>query len=485
MAIGSIRRAQLIMTYGTGAMIPVKQESFMVAGTHRWPIESRAAEEIHEPRLERKLKVDRFFSPPSSGDDKYNDIPVLRFPKWYSCPECKRLDKYDTLCGNNAGKCNSCNVPLVPSRFVFVCEKGHIDDFPFFEWVHRGKSLDPNKPHDLYIEAGGISASLRDVIIKCSCGIESSMEGSFAKGAFKNITGCTGQRPWLGDWEKCNSMPRTLQRGASNVYFPLTESAISIPPWSEGAYKVINLYWRVLKSVPDDALLPTIEGMGLAEGTPYETEDLVMAVKRRIGGELTEDDSSVETDQSLRQSEYEALTEGRREDSKDQDFVCIPASGVASEIIPWIDQVMLVKRLREVRALVSFTRLLPYSTSDDIERRQPLSKGLLNWRPAINVIGEGVFIHFDSSNLKEWEKIQDVNERVKRIDVNYRKRFAASGKFPDREITPRLVMIHTFSHALLNQWALDCGYPAASLRERLYVSDEMSGTLIYNLLNRL
>jgi hypothetical protein len=46
-------------------------------------------------------------------------------------------------------------------------------------------------------------------------------------------------------------------------------------------------------------------------------------------------------------------------------------------------------------------------------------------------------------------------------------------------ISPRLLLIHTLAHALIDQWALDCGYPAASLRERLYVSDDAMGVLIY------
>ena len=41
------------------------------------------------------------------------------------------------------------------------------------------------------------------------------------------------------------------------------------------------------------------------------------------------------------------------------------------------------------------------------------------------------------------------------------------------------MLVHSLAHALITQWALDCGYPAASLRERLYVSDEMAGFLIY------
>ena len=42
-----------------------------------------------------------------------------------------------------------------------------------------------------------------------------------------------------------------------------------------------------------------------------------------------------------------------------------------------------------------------------------------------------------------------------------------------------MLLVHSLSHSLINQWSLECGYPAAALRERLYVSDAMAGILIY------
>jgi hypothetical protein len=54
---------------------------------------------------------------------------------------------------------------------------------------------------------------------------------------------------------------------------------------------------------------------------------------------------------------------------------------------------------------------------------------------------------------------------------------------PPEELKPaRLVLLHTFSHVLVRQLALDSGYSSASLRERLYCSGSqarMAGILIY------
>ena len=65
-----------------------------------------------------------------------------------------------------------------------------------------------------------------------------------------------GRRPWLSEPDaSCDQVPRTLQRGASNVWFSLMHSAISIPPWSEGAFLVLNKHWEMLRHLRDQAAL--------------------------------------------------------------------------------------------------------------------------------------------------------------------------------------------------------------------------------------
>jgi hypothetical protein len=84
-----------------------------------------------------------------------------------------------------------------------------------------------------------------------------------------------------------------------------------------------------------------------------------------------------------------------------------------------------------------------------------------------------------SRALERWERDDRVVKRVSQINDNYRARFAAHGEVPDRDITPRLMLIHSLAHAIIDQWSLDSGYPASSLRERLYADDDMTGFLIY------
>lgn len=468
MSKGKARRSQLVTTYGVGALIPLKDESFMVAGIDRWPI---GDPDLHEPRLERRLGVNGFRQPPSSEDGP--DVPIVRFPRWASCPKCKRLAPHRLLAGAfDQNTCVRCNRELVPSRFVVVCGKGHIDDFPYTRWVHRGAE-EKGVAHELFLEARGRTASLRDIEITCSCGLRRSMDGAFDSGAFRQVATCRGRRPWLKNAdEDCGGMIRTLQRGASNVWFGVTQSAISIPPWSEGAFELLNHHWRILRAIPPAAVPDTISGLGIATDD-YSVEHLVEAVadrKKLESGEL----EGPESEEDFRRQEFDALRKGHSEEGSGQ-FVARPEA-VPDPLRPWIDGAMLVTRLREVRALRSFTRLFPLGGPVD---EAPLFAEPRDWLPAIEVKGEGVFLWFSPERLSAWEVAESVRRRAGLIDRRYRELAERFDRPPARVITPRLLMAHTMAHALIDQLALDAGYPAASLRERLYIFGDSVGILIY------
>jgi hypothetical protein len=463
---GAVRRSQLITTYGVGSVVALADESFMVAGIDRWLVDGA---NLHEPRLESELGVHGFVVPPASDG---NDIPVVRFPRWHSCPKCKRLDDHYRLTNFDSNRCGDCNRPLVPSRFVSVCPRGHIDDFPYKRWVHKGASSEG--AHELQIETMGATASLRDIKISCSCGASRTMDKAFDRFALRDVTKCFGNRPWLGrDQEPCEEPVRALQRGASNVWFGSHRSVISIPPWSDSAFQLLDKYWDILRALSGSALATAIEATKLAAGSSFTTDDLVEAVterKRRQEGE-----PGPTSEEALRRDEYRALVAGQK-DAPGSQFAAHETPATAS-IEPLVAKVMLVTRLREVRALQGFTRILP--PSGGTRDLAPLFTSDPDWRPAIEVRGEGIFLVLQTESLVEWERRAEVIARTDSVDKRYRARAERWGLEPDREITPRLILTHTLAHALIDQLALDAGYPAAALRERLYVADDMQGLLLY------
>src|SRR5690606_29562882 len=142
---GTVRRAQVINTYGVGSLIAVDHESFVVSGLDEADRSWRQDESpvIHERRLARLLDVDFFRLPPASDDSSKDGLRVRRFPLMHSCPECNDLQPHRDF-APPAGRsvCGTCEVDLVPSRFVVACEAGHLDEFPYWQWVHRSTDRD-------------------------------------------------------------------------------------------------------------------------------------------------------------------------------------------------------------------------------------------------------------------------------------------------------------------------------------------------------
>ena len=163
--------------------------------------------------------------------------------------------------------------------------------------------------------------------------------------------------------------------------------------------------------------------------------------------------------------------------SSEKIRLCPGAARATSWPAQWFDQVMLVKRLREIRALDGFSRVLPIEGPDD-ERIAELFDEDPGWLPAIEVKGEGVFLRVHPDLLEDWSVRPVVAERVGLLAAA-QKRVSERGGWPVVELPPKKVVLHTLAHVLIDQFSLEAGYPTASLRERLYVDQDQAGILIY------
>ena len=140
--------------------------------------------------------------------------------------------------------------------------------------------------------------------------------------------------------------------------------------------------------------------------------------------------------------------------------------------------------MRETRAFVGFSRWLPDDGKSLTEKKNFIKVGQrIEWLPAIVVRGEGVFFEFNEKRLKEWAAKDEVINRAKFLSDNYNRPREAKGQ-KRREIKPEFVLIHTFSHLVINQFSYECGYGSSALRERIYCNLEfpnetMNGVLIY------
>ena len=175
--------------------------------------------------------------------------PFLRFPRWHFCPSCNRLDERP-LTERGRIWCRACEQigrrrPLFQVPFVAMCDRGHIQDFPWREWVHRSESTSCQKDIRL-IATGGASLAAQRVVCECNATrtlasiTEADLEGftflskTLLQGEEAGACPpylCRGMRPWLGEDEpsECDRHLRGSLRSASNLYFAAVSSSIYLP----------------------------------------------------------------------------------------------------------------------------------------------------------------------------------------------------------------------------------------------------------------
>lgn len=504
--LGRVRRSQLISTYGIGAIVDLEKGSFMPMGLEDWEAATRLPSlTIGEARLQAQLGVDHFRLPPITKDlsgfpgrvDPSHAAPAIRFPAWHECPHCNRIGTEGNpfqLAGDGSQlECHAHGRPVLttPVRFVVACRKGHLEEFPWEWWAHRKRAAGTCDRPVLELKSRGKSAALADLYVHCkTCNASESLGDAFRPESMKGRS-CHGVRPWLHDRQQgCDSPPRVIQRGASNAHFAVVASALSIPPVSEATFQIIDGNWITLSALPAEAVAPVLARLASTYGVPVEALQAALREKQKIEGLQID-----LTDAGSRAEEYAALSHDR-----DDPIVggivpqfCNAVADPPAALAPWFDLVGAVSRLREVRALAGFSRIEPYPVSaekiaDAIRDGNvaPLSKGHRNWLPAAEIRGEGLFLRFRTEAIDAWLAANPaINTRVAILESRSAAIAADRGYQRDYAITARLLLVHSFAHALIRTISIDCGYSSSALRERLYVSEPagsrqaMNGVLVY------
>ncbi|WP_455353537.1 DrmB family protein [Streptomyces sp. SYSU K217416] len=539
---GKVRRSQLVAPFGPGAMqVLADGTSVITAGLDYWfvPGEKLDQEEfrIHEWRLERHLGVEALYTPPDyrnnfkSSTDQYNtklQVPVLRFPAWSFCPRCRALSPHPLHIAERP-RCNNPDCPkqkaswapfLAQVPFVALCEHGHLQDFPWVEWVHKTANPKCRFKLTLRTSGGGTLASQRVVCETChkDRGLEGITsverpnreredETTYLTAHLEDGTefSCRGAMPWLGlatAGEPCGQPLRGSLRGASNVYYALVKSSIFIPEASSTGVDP-----RVLEALEEQTIARARANVRdvLEDGDILTAIRLRRAAKRNAFRLADFTDAQIEAALSILEGPAEAPLQLTTETAGDQapfryqEYTRIrdtinstelvvrePEAGCAKDVGQLVSRVRLVEKLRETRVLWGFNRIFAESSNPDTAARMALLRRQTpedgeSWLPAYTVLGEGIYLELDPERLAKWEVDPSVGNRL----VPMAQRFqtvAQERHLVGREVTPRLVLLHTLAHLLINQLTFECGYSSASLRERLYVSpgtDGMNGLLIY------
>ncbi|KHT60905.1 hypothetical protein RJ45_22965 [Photobacterium gaetbulicola] len=502
----TVNQSQSVTTFGVGSLLEVRSQkgkrtrtaSAIVNGLDMWP--EAKLYDVAEPDLCQMLEIEALKAPPT--EDSKESLPAKRFPRWLECSNCHRLgyvgqqfdeqqDGIPTCASNN------CDGWGVPTRLLAVCyeeqpgqmhqSEYHIDDFPWSYWAHKDSESGTCQAPRLKLLGSSEKTGLDGLRVICDCGESKSLRGALGSDALNGIR-CKGNQPWLNKSSECSHSMRALLRGASNVYFPVTASTISIPPNSSHLLQMLKRTqfksFLSLAENQDETPAKVADMLAkLAEFAAYEKEQIEKAIDTLCGQH-----TAARTEQERKREEREALIadypENENAAGNDDYEVEVQQPDILDEsgtrLSEYFQGISLVHRLREVVAFRGFTRLESPMTANKYSMRcAPISTTKKNWLPAIENRGEGIYIELNQKQLQEWECRPEVMARVATLNDNYLD--SAQSNVESSEIlaiTPRFVLLHTLSHLLIRQLSLECGYSSASLKERLYFSDDYCGVLI-------
>lgn len=500
-APGEIRQSQMITTFGPGSLVDLPKYSVIIAGLDKVFVELP----IEEPRLLDKVRrtpglehVKKLMYPPRQVDEYGSDragINAFEFPYWFTTTQIPGTsDRYLVPKGKfnkkrkfeDQGK----DFSVVPSRFLRACRRGHIDDINWKSFIHHG-SMECSVPFYKFTEKGN-TGDASDILVSCQCGAQRYLDDAKEPGP-DGLGQCNGKRPWLGYHasEPCGEMSKLVIRNASNIYFPQVLSVISIPPKENVTLgdKVLR-HLSLIQNIVDPNHLDAFRTM------PIFGEDFLGISNKEIMDCLDHFKKTGKNPQaaSLKDAEFETLFSSEDEIGKDWPEGNFYSKAIKREnwgkndLMDNFSRLVLIHRLREVRALVGFTRIdkLNLGIDGDFEEnelvhRASMSENNVDWVPAVENRGEGIFIGFDKDRINKWLARKEVANRYEQLLQGMRRLYLEKEKEFKETDFPGMpyYLLHSFSHLLITAVSLECGYPASSIKERVYCSENGFGVLLY------
>jgi hypothetical protein len=503
----TLRQSQLITTYGPGAMVDLPTRSVIIGGLDLWHMRERGSwQPIHEPRavaaLEALLRRNNRLAegvplelrtPPMHDENRraIGEPPGIEariFPTWFVAREAeeaqgvrrRRLVRWRDL--DPRGRADFIDdggrrVGVTPIRFVAGCRKGHLQDIDWARAVHKDAA--ERCPQPLWLEEGGTSGDPRSTRVVCGCGAALSLRDAQATGMLGT---CRGRRPWLDTPEPggCSELLRFLTRTATNAYFPQVLTVISLPAAEDELTRLLAENWDSIGWIASEA-----DAAAARRSNPLLRAALAGWDDREVMARVNQLRSTglQSLEKTPKVAEYDLLASGLEEIGSDSPDARLHARTLAREewggdrprLAP-IASAVAVHRLREVSCLYGFTRFeaAPTASDGNLEELYLAVEGAalaseLDWLPAVEQLGEGIFLTFDADALVAWVNRPEAAARLEALERGW-DRWRAQQTYGEKLQFPGLgyYAIHGFSHALMSEIALDCGYPASALKERLY-----------------
>ena len=514
-----VRLSHLLRDCSVGAVVRGPDSLVAVQDIRGWDrpgSESSAREIQYVERVRSALGLDRRLRSPPRALERDGTvvgwIPALRFPAWMRCTKCgllhhapwrnrrpqKRHNRDNELLNGvdpDRFRCSKCSGGLEQVPWLLVHEDGYLADVPWHYLAHRD-AQNPKQKECRYDWKGSYlrveEAETGRRVLCTACGASAPFEaGKLPRLQFPIRT---WQQPWMREppAKSPDAAAWVMEINDVRVHAPDICTALVIPPESRihrgtvtdrlfGSTKSLDSVQNARSELVRESRIRQLASEYRC--TPQELKEAIAEIERGyplFGRSPTQGD--------LLADEFRALTEEIPDLREDEDFVTEHHTRDWKEFINTLDEgnpkkavnavsnVIAVNRLKEIMVFRGFRR------ANGERLTPPDITGECDWYPAIELYGEGIFFTLDETRLRYWEDSDHLRRRADEFSQRYVQRGGAGNPEFEIDVTPRFLLCHTLAHLVIRQLDAEAGYPAASLKERIYCSDgkaPMAGILIY------
>lgn len=390
-----------------------------------------------------------------------------------------------------------------------------------------------SNPKLKWTESKTKSEGYGSIYIECnSCGLGSGSDKDKPKINLEGINSlepnCIGQKPWELDldnpsitpYENCyirndNKNGREKMKialvTANNVYYANGFSSLFIPMHiAENKPKELIESITILEKKYTKHFERTAITRNDYWNTKFNFNDFLIdndinpeneaAFKNQLASEFLNSDANIDINdkhEEYRWQEYRCfstlsslpnITENKGLRFKD---IVLP-----NELTDFFKKIQQVEELKVTNVQLDFTRVKPKERIVVNGEVQESSSGQnifsidskeLYTLPANETLGEGLFFEFSNEKIDSW-----VSENINELENRFGKYLDSIPDSNGQGLSSKMkiynnkykhFLIHSFSHMMMRELEFSCGYPTASLKERLYISTnpekQMSGLLIY------
>ena len=415
-------------------------------------------------------------------EDADRMVTSLYFPRWFYCPKCHRFKpieewkdgwNIDDRWNDNIPACSYCSrrmnrnvkrAPLHQIRFVMVSmETGEIVDIPWNRiFSKKGISDKPNVSVWYIDENTPTRNDVKFIISKGSADLHgiSVVDENDAKITMAEIM---TRYIVMTDIKGNKVVYHPVIRNANNVYFGYNISSVFIPRKEIPVEVVGKIKTFVDKGISDPIVISGLLSLINIQLTADE-------IKEIIDSGFTLSQSIVYTSEDdFRKDEFDFLTDPANYNNSGRIYTD-DDDRLISELFEWTDnkpdfisEVYFQRKINITSVQVAYSRIDKISASslpnwkgkNDLPKQwyDPAREALcydvnvklhptcktdidrISMMPAVSSFGEGFFLQLNLSSIDKDD---------------------------------RFVFLHTFCHLIMKELEFSCGYPLASLNERLY-----------------